>query len=111
MGKALQIRVSALTWNEDLPEKLWPRLTELAFSIPKKNVKRGVLEMTYALGDGLEFLPWTEERRTAMGEGIVKAVETARLLESALAAWDPRKANALSDDLEDILDSLEAVFR
>ncbi len=111
MGKALQIRVSAVTWDEGALEKLWPHLSELAFSIPQKPVKRGVLEMTYALGDGLEFLPWSEARRAAIGDGIIKAVETARLLEDSIAAWDPRKANALSDALEDILDTLEARLR
>ncbi len=111
MGKALQIRVSAVTWDEALLEKLWPRLSELAFSIPQRPVKKGVLEMTYALGDGLEFLSWSKERREILGEGIIKAVETARLLEDSIAAWDPRKANTLSDALEDILSTLEAKLR
>ena len=56
MGKALQIRVSAVTWNEDLLEKLWPKLTELAFSVPIKHEKHGVLEMVKALDEGLQFL-------------------------------------------------------
>ena len=31
-------------------------------------------------------------------------------LETALADWQPREANILSDKLEDVLDTLEKVF-
>lgn len=110
MGKALQIRVTAVTWNEDLLEKLWPRLTELAFSVPIKHEKHGVLEMVRALHDGLQFLPWSEARRKAMGPGIEEAARLKQALENALADWQPREANILSDKLEDVLDTLEKAF-
>ncbi len=111
MGKALQIRVSAVTWNEDLPEKLWPQLFELAFSVPHKHAKKGVLEMVSCLHDGIQFMPWSEVRRENLGPGITKAKQLAQALEDALANWDPRLANTLSDDLEDVLASLEKNFR
>ncbi len=107
MGKALQIRVSAVTWAPDLLEKLWPQLTALALSVPNSENKMGVVEMVYRLGDGLKFMDWSQERRDALGQDIKKAVATVQELEEALADWDARKANALSDTLEDILDSLE----
>ena len=110
MGKALQIRVSAVTWNEDLLEKLWPKLTELAFSVPIKHEKHGVLEMVRALHEGLQFLPWSEARRKAMGPGIEEAARLKQALENALADWQPREANILSDKLEDVLDTLEKAF-
>ena len=110
MGKALQIRVTAVTWNEDLLEKLWPRLTELAFSVPIKHEKHGVLEMVRALHEGLQFLPWSEARRKAMGPGIEEAARLKQALENALADWQPREANILSDKLEDVLDTLEKAF-
>ena len=110
MGKALQIRVSAVTWNQDLLEKLWPKLTELALSVPIKHEKHGVLEMVRALGDGLQFLPWSEARRKAMSAGIEEAVRLKQALETALADWQPREANILSDKLEDVLDNLEKAF-
>ena len=111
MGKALQIRVSAVTWDVELLEKLWPRLSELAFSVPVKHDKHGVLEMVQSLGDGLKFMDWSKERKQALGLGIEKAVDTARRLEGALSNWNPREANALSDELELELDKLEAAFR
>ena len=109
MGRALQIRVSAVTWNEDLLEECWPRLTELAFSVPVSHERRGVLEMVRALDDGLKFLPWSEARRAA-GRGIHKAARLKAELEAALADWDPGKANRLSDQLEDVLDDMEKAF-
>ena len=110
MGEALQIRVTAVTWNEDLLEKLWPQLTERAFSVPIKHEKHGVLEMVRALHEGLQFLPWSEARRKAMGPGIEEAARLKQALENALADWQPREANILSDKLEDVLDTLEKAF-
>ena len=97
MGKVLQIRVGVVTWNEDLLEELWPKLAELAFSVPIRHEKRGVLEMVRALDEGL-------------GPGIRKAARLKQNLEKALADWRPREANVLSDQLEDVLDQLEQAF-
>lgn len=110
MGKALQIRVSAVTWNEDLLEQYWPLLSELAFSVPIKHEKHGVLEMVRALDQGLEFMKWSDARRAAMGPGIREAARLKEELEAALADWQPREANTLSDQLEDVLDQLEQAF-
>lgn len=110
MGKALQIRVSAVTWNEDLLEELWPQLTELAFSVPIQHEKRGVLEMVRALDEGLTFMKWSKNRQDVMGPGIREAARLKKELEAALADWQPREANALSDQLEDVLDQLEQAF-
>ncbi len=110
MGKALQIRVSAVTWAPDLMEKLWPQLTALALTVPSGESKLGVMEMVYRLGDGLKFMDWSAERRAALGEGITQAVKQAKELEAALGDWDPRKANTLSDSIEDILDGLEKKY-
>ena len=110
MGKALQIRVSAVTWNEDLLEQLWPQLTELAFSVPIKHEKRGGLDMVRALAEGLTVMTWSTARQDAGGPGIREAARLKQELEAALADWQPREANVLSDQLEDVLDSLERAF-
>ena len=110
MGQALQIRVMATTWNPDLLEELWPRLSELAFSVPIKQERRGVLEMVRALEDGLQFLPWSEERRRALGPGIHEAARLKTQLEAMLADWNPHEANRLSEELEGVLDRLEHNF-
>ena len=110
MGEALQIRVSAVTWNEELLEKLWPRLSEMAFAVPLKHEKHGVLEMVRALYEGLRFMDWSEKRRAALGPGIGEAQKLKEGIEKALADWNPREANVLSEKLERVLDELERVF-
>ena len=107
MGKALQIRVSAATWNVALLEELWPALYELAKTIPARQEKEGVLEMVRALDEGLRFMDWPGARKDRLADGIGRCARLKQELEEALAAWDPRTANALSDKLEEELDKLE----
>ena len=108
MGKVLQIRVSAWTYDEGEVEEAWPRLAELAFSVPLKHHKRGVLEMVTALDDGLRFMDWPPALKNSLAPGLQRVVAIRDQLEGALADWDPRRANALSNELEDALDAVEA---
>ena len=110
MGKVLQIRVIAVTWNEDLVEEEWPRISRLAFAVPVKLENRGVLEMVRALSEGLRFMDWPEKQKDALRPGIEKAAKIRSDLEKALADWEPSRANELSDRLEDTLDELERAF-
>lgn len=107
MGKVLQIRVVAETWNDKLVEEYWPRLAQLAFETPIKFSNQGILELVRGLAEGLEFLNWSARRKEAMGPDIRRAARIKADLEKALADWEPRKANSLSDELEDVLDELE----
>ena len=108
MGKILQIRVSAWTYDEGEVEEAWPRLAELAFSVPLTHRKRGVLEMVGALDDGLRFMDWSPALKDSLTPGLRRVVAIRDQLEGALADWDPRRANTLSDALEDALDAVEA---
>ena len=63
-----------------------------------------------ALDEGLQFLPWSPARRKALGPGILEAARLKAELEAALAEWQPREANKLSDAIEDVLDQLEKAF-
>ena len=108
MGKILQIRVSAWTYDEADVEEALPRLAELAFSVPLKHPKRGVLEMVTALDDGLRFMDWPASLTESIAPGLKRVVAIKDQLEGALADWDPRRANSLSNELEDALDAVEA---
>ncbi len=108
MGKILQIRVSAWTYDEGEVERAWPRLTELAAAVPLKHAKLGVMELVESLDDGLRFMDWPKELKNSIAPGIERAVAVKHQLEGALGDWDPRRANSLSDSLEDILDATEA---
>lgn len=107
MGKVLQIRVIAVTWDDEMVEDYWPRLAHLGFAVPIKLENHGVLELVRALGEGLRFGKWPADRKEALAPGITKAVAIKDELEKALSDWDPRRANELSNELEDTLDKLE----
>lgn len=110
MGKVLQIRVIAVTWNDELLEDYWPRLTRLAFSLPVKLQNHGLLEMVRALSEGLKFMKWSDKRKEIMGPDIEEAEHIRHEIEEALADWQPGKANELSNRLETTLDTLERKF-
>ncbi len=111
MSKVLQIRVIAETWNDDLLEEDWPHISRLAFSLPIKLENHGVLEMVRALKEGLEFMDWSEERKEALGPGIRECARIRDDIYQALSDWEPRKANDLSNKLEDALDRLERSWK
>jgi uncharacterized alpha-E superfamily protein len=108
MGRILQIRVSVWTYDEAEVEEAWPRLAELAFSVPLKRERRGVLEMAAALHDGLRFMDWPASLKDSLAPGMERVVALRDQLEGALGDWDPRRADKLSNALEDALDALEA---
>lgn len=110
MGKVLQIRVIAVTWDDELLEEYWPKISKLAFDVPIKLANKGLLEMVRALSEGLEFMKWPDKLKTALGPGIREAASLRTDLEKALADWEPSRANALSDKLEDCLDRLERAY-
>ena len=95
MGKLLQIRVSAWTYREEDVVRAWPALTALAWPRPQyPDEKRGVLELVTALENGLSFEDWPQ------------AAAVKKDLEEALFQWEPRKANELSETLEEELATL-----
>lgn len=108
MGKILQIRVSAWTYDERDMEKRWPKLTDMAWQ-PGVLIEpeKGVLEMVSALGQRLNAGLLTDEQSEALGEGISEVVALKQSLEDFLADWKPGDANKVSDNLEDALDKLE----
>lgn len=111
MGKHLQIRVMAQTWNPEAVCKAWPMLC--ATAEPASKTEAGskalsdVLALVQALQDSLEFGPWSKAYVKALEPGVQRAVSLKKQLEDALADWNPTQANTLSDRLEDELNSLE----
>lgn len=107
MGKLLQIRVSAWTYREEDVVRAWPALTALAWPRPQyPDEKRGVLELVTALENGLSFEDWPQAVAEGLREGIGRAAAVKKDLEEALFQWEPRKANELSETLEEELATL-----
>ncbi|MDR3641373.1 MAG: hypothetical protein P4L39_08625 [Humidesulfovibrio sp.] len=112
MGRTLQIRVSAWTFDPTEVEKRWPRLVALGFSPPVLLAQeRGVLELTDHLVDrhGMGVLP--EPAQQALTGPIRRAGAARERLTAALAEWNARAANTATDDIEEALDEAEQEAR
>ena len=111
MGKILQIRVGAWTYDEDEVTAAWPKLTALVWSELDRwgpsGMKRGVTELAEYLPDALRFADLDDETRKLLAPGAKKVEEKLDAMRSALADWEPRRANTLSNELEDALTALE----
>lgn len=113
MGKLIQIRVTARTWDSDAVCRAWPRLCATAEPASKteatSNALQEVLALPRVLRDSLQFGPWSKAYVQALREGVEQACDLVKKLENALADWDASRANALSEELEKSLDALERV--
>ena len=111
MGKILQIRVGAWTYDEDEVTAAWPKLTALVWSELDRwgpsGMKRGVTELAEYLPDALRFADIDDETRKLLAPGAKKVEEKLDAMRSARADWEPRRANTLSNELEDALTALE----
>lgn len=110
MGKVLQIRVTASTYDQREVKARWPRLCKLAFTpIRPKELAQGVLELAQSLYEQCRFGEWDKELTDRLKPGIDKAKALCQELEAALADWKASEANRISDELEDQLDRLEEI--
>ena len=111
MGKILQIRVSAWTYDEDEVLAAWPRLCGIVWPQLEQwgptGMKHGVTELAGYLPDALRFSDLPEAEKKALRPGADNVANILEQMRSALASWDPRKAHALSEVLEEALSELE----
>ena len=95
------------SYREEDVVRAWPALTALAWPRPQyPDEKRGVLELVTALENGLSFEDWPQAVAEGLREGIGRAAAAKKDLEEALFQWEPRKANELSETLEEELATL-----
>lgn len=113
MGRTLQVRVAASTFDPREVERRWPRLCGLAFSPVAVKIPglppdaRGVVELVEHLADRLSIGMLPKEAAAELGEGIRRALAIRETLAAHLSEWNAREANADTDSLEDELDELE----
>jgi hypothetical protein len=108
VGRLLQVRVSASTFKPEDVARAWPKLFAAAW--PHGVVEggaTGVLELVDGLADSLRFGEMPEQLKKELEPGITRASALKRQLEAALAEWNARRANELSEALEQILDETE----
>lgn len=111
MGKVLQIRVGAVTYDEDEVVAEWPVLTDFVWGELErwgpKNMKRGVAELAEFLPDALRFAAIPKTAREELLPSAESAKKTLESIREALASWNPREAHRLSFELEEKLSRLE----
>ncbi|MDO9584517.1 MAG: formin-like protein 18 [Desulfomicrobium sp.] len=110
MGKILQIRVYAYTYDENEVRKTWPKLWHMAFETFKPGFPRetaGALELVRALDDLYQFGDMPEAARTVLASGLPPVVKATEELQRHLADWNPQAANQATDRIEEGLAELE----
>lgn len=111
MGKILQIRVMAYTYDETEVVRAWPKLCALAFPdtypAPAEHTRKGVGELVDSLTDQIRFDMVDESVKNLLKTGTQAVHALKQQMDQALADWNPREANRLSDDIEQALDELE----
>jgi hypothetical protein len=109
MGKYLQIRVTATTYDEEAAEARYKKLYALAWPVEATPAgeHRGLLELTQALDDRVRLGDLPGGERAALLPGVEKAMALKASLEAALGERDPKTADSVSYALEDALAELE----
>lgn len=114
MGKVLQIRVSALTYDPDAVYRHWPGLSRMAWGREEYALDKnmGVRELVAKLNDLSKFgNDWPPEVQAAVGQAMPALLQFEERLENALAERRPSDADTLTYALEDGLDGLERMIQ
>lgn len=109
MGKVLQVRVSAWTYDEDEVRKTWPSLYKLVWEDAEALRKKGVMELALAVFNAVQGELIPEEQAQALKAGADKVDELRLEIETKLGEWKPKEADKLIYQLEDELDALEDI--
>ena len=109
MGKVLQVRVTASTYNDSDVEKAWPSLWKLVWQEPAVIPKKGVLELAGAVYDAVRAGLIPDDKAKALKAKADKGDELRHAIEKALNDWKPAEADKIIYQLEDTLDELEDI--
>lgn len=114
MGKILQVRVSASTYDPDDVYRQWPVLCRLVWGEkPYADLKAvGVRELVAALEDKWKFgEDWPENLKQLLARGVEPLRDVERRMEDALANRRADAADRITYEMEDALDELEGLVR
>lgn len=109
MGRVLQVRVSAWTFDEKDVRKQWPALCGLVWKEEGEflNAKRGVEELAEAVQTACEAGLLPDEQIKALEKQAADAYSLLEKLRSQLGDWEAKEADKTTYALEDALDGLE----
>lgn len=112
MGRFLQIRVTATTFDPAEVERAWPRLWALAWPETGSPAGgRGVLELVAAVSDRVRFGDLDGAARERIADKAARAAALGEAIDKALSDRDAAGADKLSYDLEDALGELDRALR
>jgi len=110
MGKFIQVRVSAATFDPGQAAKAFPKLYAVAW--PAQDVtpeeRKGLFELTDQLSDLHQFGDLAPSVKQVVGEQLPRIMHLRRAIETALGDWQPTEAERLTTQFEDALAGLEA---
>lgn len=106
MGKVLQIRVMAQTFDETEVRDNWPKLSKMVWGEDPPKREHGVLELARAL-DGHQRMGMLPDEMQQHKEALEAGEKFVQAIEKALGDWKPGDADKLSNELEDHLEALE----
>ncbi|GAB1411098.1 hypothetical protein MASR1M90_23390 [Desulfovibrionales bacterium] len=110
MGRVLQVRVLAYTYDEQDVRAAWPVLWRWAFeeTLPGfPHDRKGVLELVRALDEMCRFQDIPEPVRTVLDSALPELLADVESLQYFLGEWNAHKANEATDAIEDALTALE----
>lgn len=106
MGRVLQIRVMAYTYDPGELERQWPRLYKLAFPTTGES-EHDMREMIGSLADQVRFGALDSRQKSLLVPEVEQVEGVLARMDYALGEWDPREANKISEELEEALDQME----
>jgi len=106
MGRVLQIRVMAYTYDPAELARQWPRLYKLAFPTTGES-EHDMREMVGSMADQVRFGALDSRQKSLLMPDVERIEEILARMDEALAEWNPREANKISEELEEALDEME----
>ncbi|NLY41006.1 MAG: hypothetical protein GX055_05230 [Desulfovibrionales bacterium] len=110
MGRVLQVRVLAYTYDEQDVRTTWPVLWQWAFEETRPGFphdKKGVLELVRAIDEMCRFQDIPEHVRIVLEPALPELLTAVESLQYFLGEWNAHKANEATDAIEDALGALE----
>ncbi|WP_456325558.1 hypothetical protein [Desulfonauticus submarinus] len=112
MGRVLQIRVIAYTFNLKEVNQNWPTLYKIATDDAYNKKEFGLLELIQKVKEKVLF---SEDLNSKLKNTLTPYIDKLNILctqlEDALSNWKPKNANEISYQIEDVLDNAEEAVK
>ncbi len=115
MGKILVVRVSASTYDDADVKKRYPLLYQFAWPVNDDYIpaaqRFGIMELITTLDEAIDFADWPQNVKTVLAPFIEEISHLQKTMQELILAWQPKEADAISYQIEEKLDELEAYIK